>query len=96
MQWTSHLPQEQTRVQIPPRYNIFKETIAILLLVIDLISIVCVFNIEIQKFIDCHQLKQSYFILYRIARNEYLSFYICAHLQIVFYTRFCFCPLSFI
>jgi hypothetical protein len=42
-QWTSHPPEEQNaRVQIPPGCKVFKENIAMLMSIIDLICIVCV------------------------------------------------------
>jgi hypothetical protein len=41
-QWTSHLPQEQkTKDRIPPGFKVFRENIATLLCMIDLMNYWC-------------------------------------------------------
>jgi hypothetical protein len=49
VQWTSHPPQRQeARVRIPPEDKVFRENIAILLCLIDLICIVYALKKEIK------------------------------------------------
>jgi hypothetical protein len=61
VQWASQKPRrQQTRVRIPPGYKVFRENMAMLLCVFDLLCIVCVLK-NINKIIAPHILKKIFF-----------------------------------